>query len=52
LNNEVALSKYNINVRFEKLHNLYSSPNIIRMIKSRRIRGAGHLARMEEKRNP
>jgi hypothetical protein len=33
----------------EKLHNLYSSPNIIRMIKSRRIRWAGHVARMGEK---
>jgi hypothetical protein len=29
----------------EELHNLYSSPNIIRMIKSRRIRWAGHMAR-------
>jgi hypothetical protein len=35
----------------EELHNLYSSPNIIRMIKSRRIRWAGHEARMGEKRN-
>jgi hypothetical protein len=35
----------------EELHNLYSSPNIIRMIKSRRVRWAGHVARMEEKRN-
>jgi hypothetical protein len=35
----------------EKLHNLYSSPNIIRMIKSRRMRWAGHVARMGEKRN-
>jgi hypothetical protein len=31
----------------EELHNLYSSPNIIRMIKSRRMRWAGHVARME-----
>jgi hypothetical protein len=31
-----------------ELHNLYSSPIIIRMIKSRRIRWAGHLARMGE----
>jgi hypothetical protein len=31
-----------------ELHNLYSSPNIIRMIKSRRIRWAVHLARMGE----
>jgi hypothetical protein len=30
----------------EKLHNLYSSPNIIRMVKSRRMRWAGHVARM------
>jgi hypothetical protein len=35
----------------EKLHNLYTSPNIIRIIKSRRMRWAGHAARMEEKRN-
>jgi hypothetical protein len=30
----------------EELHNLYSSPNIIRQIKSRRMRWAGHVARM------
>jgi hypothetical protein len=30
----------------EELHNLYSSPSIIRMTKSRRIRWAGHVARM------
>jgi hypothetical protein len=35
----------------EKLHNLYSSSNIIRMIKSRRIRWAGNVARMGEKKN-
>jgi hypothetical protein len=35
----------------EELHNLYSSPNIIIIIKSRRIRRAGHVAQMEEKRN-
>jgi hypothetical protein len=35
----------------EELHNLYSSPNIIRKIKSRRIRWAGHAARMGETRN-
>jgi hypothetical protein len=28
----------------EELHNLYSSPNIIRMIKSRRMRLAGNVA--------
>jgi hypothetical protein len=30
---------------------LYSSPSIIRIIKSRRMRWAGHVARMGEKRN-
>jgi hypothetical protein len=30
---------------------MYSSPGIIRMIKSRRIRCAGYVARMGEKRN-
>jgi hypothetical protein len=30
----------------EELHNLYSSPSIIRVIKSRRMRLAGHAARM------
>jgi hypothetical protein len=30
----------------EELHNLYSLPNVIRMIKSRRMRWAGHVARM------
>jgi hypothetical protein len=29
-----------------ELHNLYSSPSIVRMIKSRRMRWAGHVARM------
>jgi hypothetical protein len=32
-----------------ELHNLYSSPSIIRMIKSRRMRLAGHVACMGEK---
>jgi hypothetical protein len=35
----------------EELRDLYSSPSIIRIIKSRRIRWAGHVARMGEKRN-
>jgi hypothetical protein len=35
----------------EQLRNLYSPPNIIRMIKSRRMRWAGHAARMGETRN-
>jgi hypothetical protein len=32
----------------EELNDLYSSPNVIRVIKSRRIRWAGHVARMGE----
>ena len=32
----------------EELHNLYRSPNIVRVIKSRRLRWAGHVARMEK----
>ena len=41
---------------WRKLHNaelraLYSSPNIIRNLKSRRLRWAGHVARMEQFRN-
>jgi hypothetical protein len=35
----------------EELHDLYSSPSIIRLIKSRRMRWAGHVARIGEKRN-
>ena len=34
-----------------KLHALYSSPNIISSLKSRRLRWAGHVARMEQFRN-
>jgi hypothetical protein len=30
----------------EELHNLYCSPSIIRIIKSKRMRSAGHVARM------
>jgi hypothetical protein len=33
-------------VHNEELHNLYSSPSIIRMMKSRRMRLVGHVARM------
>jgi hypothetical protein len=35
----------------EELHDLYSSPSIIRIIKSRRMRWAGHVAGMGEKMN-
>jgi hypothetical protein len=35
----------------EELHNLYFSPSIIRIIKSRRMRLMEHVARIEEKKN-
>jgi len=34
----------------EEVNDLYSSPNIVRVIKSRRMRWAGHVARMVEER--
>jgi hypothetical protein len=38
-------------LRNGELHNLYSSPDIIRQIKSRRMRWVGHVAHMGEGRN-
>jgi hypothetical protein len=35
----------------EELRDLYTSPSIVRIIKSRRMRWTGHVARMGEKRN-
>jgi hypothetical protein len=35
----------------DELHNLYSLPNVVRVIKSRRMRWAGHVARMGEGRD-
>ena len=35
----------------EELPSLYRSPNIVRVIKARRLRWAGHVARMEESRS-
>ena len=37
-------------LHYEELNDLYSLPNIVRVIKSRRMRWAGHVARMGEKR--
>jgi hypothetical protein len=39
------------NLYNEELRELYSSPSIIRLIKSRRLRWVGYVARMGEKRN-
>jgi hypothetical protein len=44
LRSPVNLSKHNN----EELHGLYSSPSIVRVIKARRMRWAGHVARMGE----
>jgi hypothetical protein len=51
-----GLKKDEVSGEWGKLHNeelrdLYSSPSINRIIKSRRMRWAGHVARMGEKRN-
>jgi hypothetical protein len=35
----------------EELHYLYSCPDIVRQVKSKRMRWAGHVARMGEERN-
>jgi hypothetical protein len=35
----------------EELHNLYASPNIIRVIKSRKMRWTGHVVHMGQMRN-
>ena len=48
-----GLKKDGVTGEWRKLHNeelneLYSSPNILRVIKSRRMRWAGHVARMEK----
>jgi hypothetical protein len=32
----------------DEIHSLYSSPNVVRVIKSRKMRWAGHVARMGE----
>jgi hypothetical protein len=37
-----------LKLHIDELHSLYSSPNIVKVIKSRRMRWAGHVVRMEE----
>ena len=37
-------------LHIEELNDLYCSPNIVRVIKSKRMRWAGHVARMGERR--
>jgi hypothetical protein len=48
--------RYEVTREFRKLHNekkfnLYSSPNIVQVIKSRRMRWVGHVAHMGERRD-
>jgi hypothetical protein len=55
LNERGKYSRFSYNAVYvflkkKKLHNLYSSPDIIRQVKSRRMRWAGHVARMGEER--
>jgi hypothetical protein len=38
-------------IGWRQLHNLYSSPNIIRVIKSRRMKWTGHMSHVGVKRN-
>jgi hypothetical protein len=38
-------------LRNEELHNLYTSPNIVKLFKSRRMRWVGHVTRMVKIRN-
>jgi len=43
-------TEYRGGLPIEELNDLYCSPNIVRVIKSRRMRWAGHVARMSEER--
>jgi hypothetical protein len=50
-----GLKRVEVTRKWRKLHNeelndLYCSPNIVRVIKSSRMKRAGHVARMEERR--
>ena len=46
----VSLISLSVTLHNEELNDLYSSPNIVRVIKSRRMRWAAHVARMGEER--
>lgn len=46
---QIFQGSFSQKVHNQELHNLYPSPNIIRVIKSRKIRQEGHVARMEDK---
>ena len=42
--------KITLQLRNEELNDVYSLPNIVRVVKSRRMRWAGHVSRMGEDR--
>ena len=46
----VEVTRWRRKLRNEEINELYCSPNIVRLIKSRRMRWAGHVARMGERR--
>jgi hypothetical protein len=49
--NEVTVGWIKLRVHNKEVHDLYTSPSIIRIIKSKSMRWEGHVARMEEKGN-
>jgi hypothetical protein len=50
LRRRVGPKRNKVTGEWRKLHNLYSSPNIVQLIKSRRMRWVGHAACMGERR--
>jgi hypothetical protein len=48
MSEQMKIPSDNARIIIEELHNLYTFPSIIRMIKSKRMRWAGHVARMGE----
>ena len=51
MNTKNSVLNYKRRFHNEELHSLYHSHNIVRVIKPRRMRWAGHVARMEEGRS-
>jgi hypothetical protein len=51
LGQEIFLCTETVKLHNEELHNLYSSPSIIRLLRSRRMRWTEHVARMGKMRN-
>ena len=45
---QILGTKKDMNGEWRRLHSLYGSPNMVRVIKSRRLKWTGHVTRMEE----